>query len=76
MTDLYLYAAKLDALDVFVISLATAGIISLLGILWAWVEVVVGMYKRNHILAIEAEALRRENLRAERFNRAQLDRRD
>ena len=67
---------KLNALDLFAISLATAGIISLLGILRAWIEVVIGMYKRNHTLAVEAEALRRENLRAERYNAALLDRRD
>ena len=31
---------------------------------------------RQYWLAIEAEALRRENLRVERFKAAQLDRRD
>ena len=32
--------------------------------------------KRQYWMAVEAEALRRENLRVERFKAAQLDRRD
>jgi hypothetical protein len=32
--------------------------------------------RRQYWLAVEAEALRRENLRAERYNAALLDRRD
>ena len=32
--------------------------------------------ERQYWMAIEAEALRRENLRVERFKAAQLDRRD
>jgi hypothetical protein len=45
-------------------------------IFWAIYRMERSKRGRQYWLAVEAEALRRENLAAERFNEAQLDRRD
>ena len=45
-------------------------------IFWAIYVMDCAERRRQYALAVEAEALRRENLRVERFKAAQLDRRD
>lgn len=52
------------------------GIVILALLLWLIYRLDRAERRREYWLAVEAEALRRENLRAERFKAAQLDRRD